>query len=399
MKLAARAAVPDYNTMPGESEWRLRSVFEASAIGMATFDLSGRLLESNPALARMLGGSVENWSALQARGLSQDETGKNEAMAQNAAIFCELLRGERDSYEFERRFGGAGGSPIWGHLRAALIRDRSGHPAFVTAMLEDITGRKRAEEQLREAEKLEVIGRLAGGIAHDFNNLLTGILLYCDLMLSGLDANDPLRAHVNEIRMAGEQGAALTQQLLAIARKQVLKPRPILLNDVIASTRDLLRRLIGEPIELVTTLAPDLGTIVADPAQLRQILLNLVLNARDAIAETGTITIRTRTGTLPGSGQPAVVLVLSDTGCGMDAQTRARLFEPFFTTKQQGHGTGLGLATVQRIVTENGGAITVESEPGRGTQIEVFLPEMQTIRAVPDQLPDKGSDPEGDLPC
>jgi signal transduction histidine kinase len=357
---------------------------------------------------------------------------------------------------------------------------------------------------------MEVIGRLAGGIAHDFNNLLTGILLYCDLLVVGLKScvlehdglqNDGLESvglenvglenkgmgnaafgsggmeagrlcqHVEEVRMAGEQGAALTRELLAIARKQAAEPRPIQINEVVASSKNLLRRLIGEPIELVVVLDPALdsgaGLVLADPAQLRQVLLNLVLNARDALAQGGTIRLSTRAAEFPGdvskavftdalplegnipqglkaaffqdvngtaeqaaeldarrpapkgasdideltvslkrypdtkpnfpaacetvpdpkaiyeksSGKAvlknrrrAVSLVVSDNGCGMDGETRARLFEPYFTTKKLGQGTGLGLATVQRIVSEAGGTIEVESEPGRGTSIAVFFP-------------------------
>jgi two-component system, cell cycle sensor histidine kinase and response regulator CckA len=265
--------------------------------------------------------------------------------------------------------------PDGGEVRvsARCTRFVFGNRALVLAALHE-ADRKRSEEHLREAENMEVIGRLAGGVAHDFNNLLTGILLYCDLLLHELDPGNRLRQHVEEVRMAGEQGAALTQQLLAIARKQVPQPRPILLNQVVASTENLLRRLIGEHIELVTFLELDLGPVLADQAQLRQVILNLALNARDAMPHGGRITLRTCGKTLTGTSQAAVALVVEDTGCGMDAPTRARLFEPFFTTKQPGRGTGLGLATVQRIVKEAGGVIVVESEPGRGTRIEVLLP-------------------------
>jgi signal transduction histidine kinase len=283
------------------------------------------------------------------------------------------------------------------------------------------------EEHLREAEKMEVIGRLAGGIAHDFNNLLTGILLYCDLITAALEKGrfagvempaslfastelerSELCQHVEEVRMAGEQGAALTHQLLAIARKQAAEPRPVLINEIVASTDNLLRRLIGEQIQLVIMLDAGAGLVLADPAQLRQILLNLVLNARDAMPQGGKITLSTRTGEFPKTGLPgessrefpsevprrvpdeirsnakpgsarrAVSLVVQDNGCGMDAETRARLFEPFFTTKKPGEGTGLGLATVQRIVSESGGMIELESESGRGTRIEVFLPAVES---------------------
>jgi two-component system cell cycle sensor histidine kinase/response regulator CckA len=252
------------------------------------------------------------------------------------------------------------------------------------------------EEHLREAEKMEVIGRLAGGIAHDFNNLLTGILLYCDLVSAGLESSkskisglkrNELCQHVEEVRMAGEQGAALTHQLLAIARKQAATPQQVPINEIVASTENLLQRLIGEQIELVTILDSGAGRVLADPAQLRQILLNLALNARDAMPQGGKIRVSTRATKFPradipkatalGADRLAVSLAVKDDGCGIDAQTRARLFEPFFTTKKPGKGTGLGLATVQRIVSESGGMIAVESELGRGTCIEVFLPAIE----------------------
>src|SRR5260370_25743460 len=276
-------------------------------------------------------------------------------------------------------------------------------------MLADGSERQRVDEHLLEAEKMEVLGRLAGGIAHDFNNLLTGILLYCDLLTvelksggweigesdeSGLENRRSERSrlcqHVEEVRMAGEQGASLTHQLLAIARKQAAEPRPIPINEIVASTENLLRRLIGEPIELVVMLDPVLdsaldsgaGRVLADPAQLRQILLNLGLNAPGAMPPGGKIRLSTRAAEFPSKAEPiaarrAVSLVVKDDGCGMNAETRARLFEPFFTTKNPGEGTGLGLATVQRIVSEAGGTIEVESEPGRGTSIEVFFPAIE----------------------
>jgi signal transduction histidine kinase len=248
---------------------------------------------------------------------------------------------------------------------------------------------------------MEVIGRLAGGVAHDFNNLLTGILLYCDLLSSAMEPDSRLRQHVEEVRMAGEQGAALTQQLLAIARKQVPQPRPTLLNDVISSTANLLRRLVGEQIELETVLDASLGKVLADQAQLRQVLLNLVLNARDAMPQGGRITVRTASADFPGDRQPSVVLSVEDTGCGMDVATRARLFEPFFTTKQAGRGTGLGLATVRRIVEESHGVIQVESEPGGGTRIEVFFPVIKgaSEATAPALNIREVLDSKGDPPC
>ena len=258
------------------------------------------------------------------------------------------------------------------------------------------------EDYQREAEKMQAMGRLAGGIAHDFNNLLTGILLYCDLIRGQLEseagegdskAGDgewaELCRHVEEIRRAGEQGAAITQQLLAISRKQADELGPVRVNKVIISVENLLRRLIGEQIELVLSLDPALDSalegrlVIADPAQVKQLLLNLVLNARDAMPGGGRITVSTRAAdlreeaaedSLSRTSRPAVALAVTDNGCGMDAETRARLFEPFFTTKKPGAGTGLGLATVHRIVSESHGTISVDSVTGRGTRIEVCLP-------------------------
>ncbi|MBZ5656622.1 MAG: PAS domain S-box protein, partial [Acidobacteriia bacterium] len=351
-----------------DSELRFRAMFECAALGISICNLDGYMLECNPALTTLLGYTHEELVGMHPRELHPGDFGQDEI------LIAELMSGARDSFELDKRFRRKDGSYMWGHLTVSTVRAADREPKFLIAMLEDTTERRRVEEQLREAEKMEVIGRLAGGVAHDFNNLLTGILLYCDLLSSALEPGDRLRQHVEEVRMAGEQGAALTQQLLAIARKQVPQPRPVLINEVVASTENLLRRLVGEQIELVTVLGAGLGRVLADQAQLRQVLLNLVLNARDAMPQGGRITVRTEATDFPGDSQPAVSLTVEDNGCGMDASTRARLFEPFFTTKQPGHGTGLGLATVRRIVDESGGVIQIESEPGRGSRIEVFLP-------------------------
>jgi signal transduction histidine kinase len=415
-------AVRDY-----EPDLRFQAMFEGAAIGIGICGLDGRILEANPALSRMLGYSAEELAGAQAgdffpeidpavRPQVQREMGREiypGNFLPGERSLGELMRGERGSIESEKRYRRKDGSELWGHLTVSLGRDARRQPAFLIAMLVDATERKRVDEHLREAEKMEVIGRLAGGIAHDFNNLLTGILLYCDLLSAGLESDglesgrsgtggpesgglEPgeLCQHVEEVRLAGEQGAALTHQLLAIARKQAAEPRPILINEIVASTENLLRRLIGEQIELVLLLDSGLDSgserVLADPAQLRQILMNLVLNARDAMPHGGTITLSTRAAEFPretssevpskaepGSPRRAVALAVEDNGCGMDEETRARLFEPFFTTKNPGEGTGLGLAMVERIVSEAGGRIEVESEAGRGTSIEVYFPAVE----------------------
>jgi len=354
-------------------EPRFRAIFENAAMGIAICTVEGRIVECNPALSKTLGYSE---GELVGMALGELQAGD---LDRDRALFGELLVGTRGSSDFGTQYRSKNGLILDAYVTASLVRDSEAQPAFVVAMVQDTTERKRAEKRLREAEKMEVIGRLAGGIAHDFNNLLTGVLLYCDLLLAGMRAGDKARKHAEEIRMAAEQGAALTQQLLAIARKQVPSPQPVQLNDVISSTENLLRRLIGEHVELALRLGPRLGPVLADPGQLRQVLLNLALNARDAMPDGGRITICTQSSKMPDSAERAVIMRVSDNGCGMDAQTRGRLFEPFFTTKKAGAGTGLGLLTVQRIVDESGGTIRVESEIGRGTTVTVFLPVAHSV--------------------
>jgi len=238
------------------------------------------------------------------------------------------------------------------------------------------------ESQKLEAQKLEAMGRLVGGVAHDFNNLLTGIFLYCDLLLAALENGNPLRAYVEEIRKAGGHSADLIQQLLTVARPQVAGSGAASWNEAVSDMRNLLSRLLGENVELVTELGRDAAPVHMDPAQMRQLVLNLVLNARDAMPQGGRVTLAVRNclacGTDSGHSEPpatnTVEFTVTDTGCGMDAGTRTHLFESFFTTKPPGQGSGLGLATVYRIVQKENGSIHVDSEPGKGTRVTVRLP-------------------------
>jgi PAS domain S-box-containing protein len=282
--------------------------------------------------------------------------------------------------EYRMRCGDGGIAHILD--RGLVIRAADGRPVRMIGSMVDLTARMQLEAELRQAQKLDAIGRLAGGVAHDFNNLLTVITSYTEIMFTDLPSSDPLRADVDEIRKAANRAAALTRQLLAFSRRQMLQPRTIDLNEIVTDVGRMLRRLIGENIELVTRPGSALRVIRADPGQIEQIIMNLAVNARDAMAEGGTLEITTanthvdewmatRAGITPGD---YVELVVQDSGTGMSPAVLARVFEPFFTTKPAGRGTGLGLATVHGIVRQSGGSIEIESTPGAGTRVCIRLP-------------------------
>jgi nitrogen-specific signal transduction histidine kinase len=265
----------------------------------------------------------------------------------------------------------------------SAVKGRSGDPIQIISLSEDISARRNLEEQLRQAHKMEAIGRLAAGVAHDFNNLLTVVIGYAEMVASKLADQPELQTEMHEIQQAGERGASLVGQLLAFSRQQLLRPEIVELNDVVRRLQQLLRRLIGENIDLSVQLGRNVGRVRTDRTQIEQVLINLAANARDAMPHGGRLSIKTMAVTLDtehSNGEPDlppgryVLLIVSDTGIGMDSRILSHIFEPFFTTKGRGQGTGLGLATVYGIVRQSGGTIVAHSEKDRGSTFNIYLP-------------------------
>jgi PAS domain S-box-containing protein len=375
------------------SEARVRRLVESNIIGIGIVTLDGKILDGNDSFLKLLGYSREELlsGALRWGEITPPEYNDVDQRA------VEQLKSTGIAPPWEKEFIRKDGRRVAVLIGVVTLTTEQGDTEAVSFVV-DINERKSLEQQLRQAQKMESVGRLAGGIAHDFNNLLGVIIGYSEIFEERLDQNDPLRPKAEQIKKAGLRAAGLTRQLLAFSRQQVLEPKILDLNTVVTDTLKMLQRLIGEDIELIAVPGPELGLVKADQGQIEQIIMNLVVNARDAMPQGGKLTITTANAELdevyarqhlvapaPGS---YVVLTVSDTGCGMDHETQARVFEPFFTTKELGKGTGLGLSTVYGVVKQSEGYVWVYSELGLGSVFKIYLPRVR--QAVTASKPSQG---------
>jgi PAS domain S-box-containing protein len=370
-----------------QSEERFSRVFRSSPVGIVITTLDdGRYLDANDAFLTLLGRTRD-----QVEGKTTIELGVWRDAAERARM-VEALGAHGTVRDLDLEFRTAGGAPR--NVLASIERiELSGRPCLLM-LAYDISDRKRLEDQLRQAQKMEAIGRLAGGLAHDFNNLLGVVIGYCDLLFRKLPPDLPERTEIQEIRTAAEGASGLTRQLLAFSRRQVLEPRVLDLNTIVRRAERMLKPLLGDDVSLVIQLGSDIPMVLADAGQIDQVLMNLAVNSRDAMPRGGTITIETGAVRFDEASVPALpgarpgefaTLAVTDTGTGMDAETIAHIFEPFFTTKEVGKGTGLGLATVYGIVQQSSGFVSVSSTPGAGTTFRLHLPE--TTTAIPELQP------------
>jgi PAS domain S-box-containing protein len=373
-----------------QSESHFRSLVHDAPYGIYRVTAEGRLLQVNPALVKMLG--YESEEELLQRNVGKDIYRDPQV---REALFREHWR-KKDFREVEAEWRTKDGRIITVKITGHPVIEKDDSIAYFEVFAEDVTERRTLERQLVQSQKMEAIGRLAGGIAHDFNNLLGVILGHSDILEQHATGNERLRKSVEATRNAAERAAALTKQLLGFSRKQVVEPRVMDLNTSVLEIEKMLHRVIGEDIELVIRLASDLGYVKADPGQLSQILMNLTINSRDAMPGGGKLVIETANleldetygrqhlGAKPGR---FIMLVVSDTGTGMDSETLSHIFEPFFTTKEIGKGTGLGLSMVYGIVKQNNGYIMAYSEPGHGTTFKIYFPRSE--ESLPVQLKEK----------
>jgi PAS domain S-box-containing protein len=374
---------------------RLKLHIERMPLAYILLDAQMRITDWNPAAERIFGFSRD-----EAIGMAPpfEKLVPPHAQAEAARITNRVLSGDFTAHAVHDNLTKAGRTITCEWFNTPLMA-ADGSFSGLLCLVQDISDRRRLEEQIRQAQKMEAIGRLAGGVAHDFNNLLTVISGYTDMALKSLRRDDPTREILEEVHKAGNRAAALTRQLLAFSRKQVLMPVVLDLNELVRELEKMLVRLIGEDIDLAIRPAPRLWPVRVDAGQMEQVVMNLVVNARDAMPEGGKLTIETSNVTLgdeyaskhaEARAGDHVLLAVTDSGTGMDEATRARIFEPFFTTKGPDRGTGLGLATVYGIVKQSGGHIAVYSEPGRGTCFKIYLPSAKSPAAASGQAASGG---------
>jgi two-component system, cell cycle sensor histidine kinase and response regulator CckA len=368
------------------SEASFRSMIEKAPYGIYRATAAGQLLRVNPALERMLG--YDSPGELLKKNLARDlyfEPDEHQRI-------IELLATRKSFKDVEVEWKRKDGTLTKARCSGLLVKDEGEEEAYFEVFAEDATEKRLLERQLQVAQKMEAVGRLSGGIAHDFNNLLGVIIGYSQVLKKKLGDANPLREHAEEIEKAGQRAASLTRQLLAFSRQQVLAPAVLELNALLTDLGKMLPRLIGEDVELSLQLDPRIGRVKADQSQIEQVVMNLVVNARDALPQGGRLVIETANVNLdhayalhhPGSRVgPYVVLSVTDNGTGMNVETLAHLFEPFFTTKERGKGTGLGLATVYGVVKQSGGYIWVDSELGKGSSFKVYLPQIDEPVSAP----------------
>ena len=362
------------------NEERLRLAFEAAKIGTGEMDLQSETIHLSEPMQRVVGlppgTSTLSFADWVGRVIHPDDRASVQQAVEKG------IAGE-PHIVLDYRIVWPDGTVHWATSRATVLYDEAGKATRIIGAIMDITERKRLEDELRQAQKMEAIGHLAGGVAHDFNNLLTVVFGFSEILLQRLPPGDPGRELVFQIRQAGKRAAALTDQLLAFSRRTVLEPKLLDLNESVRESEKMLRRLIGEDVQFNAVFDSDLKPVKVDPAQLGQVIMNLVVNARDAMPTGGKLTIETRNialdevsaASIP-EAKPGryVLLAVSDTGTGMPPEVKAHVFEPFFTTKQPGKGTGLGLPMVYGIVKQSGGFISLESEPNRGTAFKIYFP-------------------------
>jgi two-component system NtrC family sensor kinase len=375
----------------------LSSAIEQSPVSIVITDAQGLIEYVNPKFSQMTGFGVEESLGRNPRFLKSGKTSQDDYRR----LWATITGGNVWQGEFQNIK--KNGELFFESATISPVKNRQGEITHYIAIKEDITEKRKLEEQLRQAQKMEAIGTLAGGVAHDFNNILTAIIGYGNLMEMKMTGDDPLLASLKQILAAADRAADLTRSLLAFSRKQIINPQPVDLNEVVRQMGHFLQRIIGEDIELKSAFDGERLTVNADSGQIGQVMMNLATNARDAMPGGGTLSIETAKAEIGeafinnyGFGTPGeyALISITDTGSGMDEETRKRLFEPFFTTKEVGKGTGLGLAIVYGIVKQHNGYITVSSEPGQGTTIAVYLPLLR-MEAVPQVEAPPGSPAAG----